>query len=777
MLSPRRETQLPHAAATAACALLLLLAAPSALAQTELSLHWDTPGGPSSIELSPGMHALYLRVTPDSEILFLRVSLRATGGLAFRTSHEVGPPIGISRSMNCPFGDSYNPFTLPGQSDGNCYIRDLGSSLPIPPLLLTYYGYDMDISPQLVENVGVTREPPFPTPFPPPPCTQGCTQPFVMARVWVEVFSPGSVAVEPGSYDVEEAVVESPDPEYEVNPATYDPRAAQIFWNRPLAPSPAPTQIALPSPHANFDPAATLLLTRQAAPFGALGFPNDHPLAVGWDPSIAQWVAVNADATAIPGSTAVNALVVTDEFQYFSFVHESTASNIQGNWTWISGASTNDRPGARVQITPRIQSVGSTANDHPLGVWYDTNRGQWAIFQQDLGSLPEGQYFNVVVPPDTEAVNYVHTVDAGNIDGFRTVLDHPMLNGRPDAMVYVTQNFNPGGSGGVYNPEHVGVVYSPTTERWSLYNESGADMPMGASFNVYSPQRERTVEQQSAAIHAFNYGVLGGPHASGDDGQRLVVTPNLTPEDGSTSVASPTSIGVFFSSLYDAWAIFNEDETTPWEIDSVHNVLDPEVSARSWTHEATPLNSSGSSTRLQHPLLDGQPAAIFVVTQSFNPADTSGVYNDAFPTVAYDDFEARWRVSNDDGPAMPDGASFNVYVAGPDDLAFQVSSTPENTSFNVLTLEHPRLDGRLDRTLLVQSNLTGIGGNGAPNMHPLGVRYDPAIRRWQVVNLDGVAFAEGTTVNVVAVPEAATSVIGPAALLACVILRRRRAPR
>jgi hypothetical protein len=48
----------------------------------------------------------------------------------------------------------------------------------------------------------------------------------------------------------------------------------------------------------------------------------------------------------------------------------------------------------------------------------------------------------------------------------------------------VTQNWNPGGGGGVYNNHAVGVWYDALAGEWTIYNEDLSALPLGASFNV-----------------------------------------------------------------------------------------------------------------------------------------------------------------------------------------------------------------------------------------------------------------------------------------------------
>ena len=77
---------------------------------------------------------------------------------------------------------------------------------------------------------------------------------------------------------------------------------------------------------------------------------------------------------------------------------------------------------------------------------------------------------------------YVHTATAANIVGDYTILNDPLANGNPNAVVQVTANYNPPGLGGVYNNHPIGVWY--TGSRWAIFNQDAAGMPVGAHFNV-----------------------------------------------------------------------------------------------------------------------------------------------------------------------------------------------------------------------------------------------------------------------------------------------------
>jgi hypothetical protein len=77
---------------------------------------------------------------------------------------------------------------------------------------------------------------------------------------------------------------------------------------------------------------------------------------------------------------------------------------------------------------------------------------------------------------------------------------------------------------------------------------------------------------------------------------------------------------------------------------------------------ATPENTSGNSTYLHSPLTDGNPNAVLVVTQNWNPGGGSGKYNNHPIGVWYDRDRSKWAIFNQDRAAMPVGADFNVAV-------------------------------------------------------------------------------------------------------------------
>jgi hypothetical protein len=167
------------------------------------------------------------------------------------------------------------------------------------------------------------------------------------------------------------------------------------------------------------------------------------------------------------------------------FTHTATDANSRGDYTYISHPAIDGDPNAVVlvaQSTDRGNARGASY-DHNIGVWYEgVNEKKWAIFNQDRAAIPAGRTFEVIIPQASETL--VHYAKRDNTVGNRTYLNNPLIVGEPDALLTVTQNWNPGGGRGVYNDHPIDVLYEADIRKWAIYNRDGAPMPDGAAFNI-----------------------------------------------------------------------------------------------------------------------------------------------------------------------------------------------------------------------------------------------------------------------------------------------------
>ena len=123
-------------------------------------------------------------------------------------------------------------------------------------------------------------------------------------------------------------------------------------------------------------------------------------------------------------------------------------------------------------------------------------RGESAVFfgQGFFGQgepAPSGQGEPMAVGQDEPASSgaaldaiFVHRATADNISANSTYLDEDLINDNPDAILFITPNWNPGGEGDTYNDHATGVWFDPERQRWAIYNQDREPMPEGAAFNV-----------------------------------------------------------------------------------------------------------------------------------------------------------------------------------------------------------------------------------------------------------------------------------------------------
>ncbi len=187
-----------------------------------------------------------------------------------------------------------------------------------------------------------------------------------------------------------------------------------------------------------------------------------------------------------PEQTTATGDVPSDESgaEETAFAHTTTDENSRGDYTYLSDPAIDGDPDAVVMVSvPTARgSDGGATYGHNVGVWFEPEARKWAIFNQDRSAVPAGATFRVLVPPTSERL--LHRAELDNTVGNATFLNDPLTDGKANAVVSVTQNWNPGGGAGVYNDHPVGLLYDEDVQKWAVYNRDGAPMPEGAAFNV-----------------------------------------------------------------------------------------------------------------------------------------------------------------------------------------------------------------------------------------------------------------------------------------------------
>jgi hypothetical protein len=233
-----------------------------------------------------------------------------------------------------------------------------------------------------------------------------------------------------------------------------------------------------------------------------------------------------------------------------------------------------------------------------------------------------------------------------------TFIEHPLANGDPGALCFITPNWNPGGQGGAYNNHHTGVWWA-SNARWSIYNEDRLPLPTPTSFNVLVT-KSGFVHRAVVGNIVNNWTLIDHPDCNNRKDALLLITANWNP-GGYGGTYNNHAIGVWYTN--GRWSIYNQDRL-PMPVNAAWNIL---VAERTFCHRVTAANLIGANISfIDHPAARGNPDAVVLVTANWNPGGQGGLYNDHAIGVHY--YGGRWTIFNQDVAPLPPGAAFNVWI-------------------------------------------------------------------------------------------------------------------
>jgi microsomal dipeptidase-like Zn-dependent dipeptidase len=327
-----------------------------------------------------------------------------------------------------------------------------------------------------------------------------------------------------------------------------------------------------------------------------------------------------------------------------------------------------------------------------------------------------------------------HVTNTTNTSGHITTLDHPQLNGNPNAMVFIMPNYNTNGadpSGADYQ-QNAGVWYNGS--RWTIFNQNTkALMPMNLTFNVLIAPPGNvnyfTISCTAASKTGLapNAMVIDHPATNNKPYALLLVTQNWagTYNDNSPIVSYSNGKWYISNNKYLLTPEISAKTTLP--IGARFNIMVVENStvsgfpnAKAFMHTTTAENiiPSGSSiTFFDQSFLNSNTNAMIWATPNWGwspgriAGQTSGPYNDSpinawydHPTDPWNYKNGYWSIYNSDGTILKPGTKFNV-LAVPNG---NITGCTELASSNYEDINRANIQS-------VQSCLTATRINGSNN--------------------------------------------------------------
>ena len=151
----------------------------------------------------------------------------------------------------------------------------------------------------------------------------------------------------------------------------------------------------LSDPSIEGDPDAVIVAVPSRDGVGS-GDAYGHNVGVWFEPGKRKWAIFNQDLAAVPAGATFEVVVPPASER---FVHRAVLLNTVGNATYLDDPLTNGKPDVTVSVTQNWNPGGGNGayNDHPVGVLYDEDVGQWFVYNEDGASVPQGAAFNIAV--------------------------------------------------------------------------------------------------------------------------------------------------------------------------------------------------------------------------------------------------------------------------------------------------------------------------------------------------------------------------------------------
>jgi hypothetical protein len=258
---------------------------------------------------------------------------------------------------------------------------------------------------------------------------------------------------------------------------------------------------------------------------------------------------------------------------------------------------------------------------------------------------------------------YVHTVTPANIDGHITIIDHPDLNGNPNAPIVYVNNFNPNGSSGVYNDNVSGLWYN--APNWTIYNEDLSAMIEGASFNIYIADDPNdvfthiaTAANSSGHVTTMDNSLVNGL----EPGPFLAMSHYYNPN----SIYNTGNYGQYYFDNFRR--LYDEGFTSVPEGAAFKVLVNGGTGSSRVEHISSAANIVNNWTVIDATELNGNPNATFVMSHYWGVGGASTeVYLDQVLGVWYNG--TNWAIYIEDtGVDFPENVAFDIIVAPQDIL-------------------------------------------------------------------------------------------------------------
>ncbi len=280
---------------------------------------------------------------------------------------------------------------------------------------------------------------------------------------------------------------------------------------------------------------------------------------------------------------------------------------------------------------------------------------------------------------------YIHIADEENTMEHLTYIDHPDLNGNPDAGVLFCQSWSlpSGGPSFVYNNNPTGIWYSTWANQWVIFNENFEELPLGAVFHVYIADDSEVFTHVATEDNSLGGGTWID-HLGVSAATYLFHSNYFNPN----AMYNPRPYGNFWDQTLAQRVIFSQFMGESPVSAGFKVMIGSPGSAVLTSHTSSASNINGNSTMIDHPALNNNPSARFIYAHYWGLGGAQ--YQVELPHYTgawYNDFAGRWTIFNQDLEPMPENIVFDLIIP------FEVvTSVVEEDEMEVSLFPNPTAD-------------------------------------------------------------------------------------
>ena len=264
-----------------------------------------------------------------------------------------------------------------------------------------------------------------------------------------------------------------------------------------------------------------------------------------------------------------------------------------------------------------------------------------------------------VAHADSQASHFIWTVTGASQSGATTEINNGATNGNPNAILFVTQNWSPGGvCGCVTDTSPISIYYDTSTDEWTIVDEDGSAVPVGAQFNVLAfPAATADAFSVTADSSNTSFNFVAFDNSATNNNPKAII--QATQVD--TGVINDNNAGVYYDGS--EWGVFNEAYVDMPAGATFNVLIGSQAGGKAAVLKATGSNTGGNSTHLNNPVTNGNSNNFTLETPDWNPGDVCGcVYDESATAVWHLESDGQEVVFNENNDTMMKKTDFNVFV-------------------------------------------------------------------------------------------------------------------